>query len=261
MDLGLKDKVAVITGGSVGIGLAVAEGLAAEGAHIVIAARRPERVEARRRAIANVRRPRARRGLRRRHGRGLRSADRRGRDGSAAPTSSSTTPAPAQRDDHGGAGREVAGLLGSARDGRGAAGARARAADEGARRRRHPAQRLDLRRPAALVRADLQRDQGGADDVLEDAVDRGHRRQHPRQLRQPRPDPDARLGQDRKAAHRRQGRRLAGLSRRRRRRARADQALRHAEELANFFVFLCSDRASYSVGSTYFVDGGMLRTI
>lgn len=33
------------------------------------------------------------------------------------------------------------------------------------------------------------------------------------------------------------------------------------EELANFFVFLCSDRASYSVGSTYFVDGGMLRTV
>jgi NAD(P)-dependent dehydrogenase (short-subunit alcohol dehydrogenase family) len=33
------------------------------------------------------------------------------------------------------------------------------------------------------------------------------------------------------------------------------------EELADFFVFLCSDRASYSVGSTYFVDGGMLRTI
>jgi 3-oxoacyl-[acyl-carrier protein] reductase len=31
------------------------------------------------------------------------------------------------------------------------------------------------------------------------------------------------------------------------------------EELANFFVFLCSDRASYSVGSTYFVDGGMLK--
>ena len=33
------------------------------------------------------------------------------------------------------------------------------------------------------------------------------------------------------------------------------------EEVANFFVFLCSDRASYSVGSTYYVDGGMLRTI
>ena len=33
------------------------------------------------------------------------------------------------------------------------------------------------------------------------------------------------------------------------------------EELANFFVFLCSERASYSIGSTYFVDGGMLRTV
>ena len=33
------------------------------------------------------------------------------------------------------------------------------------------------------------------------------------------------------------------------------------EELAHFFVFLCSERASYSVGSTYFVDGGMLRTV
>ncbi len=33
------------------------------------------------------------------------------------------------------------------------------------------------------------------------------------------------------------------------------------EEVASFFVFLCSPRASYSVGSTYFVDGGMLKTI
>ncbi len=33
------------------------------------------------------------------------------------------------------------------------------------------------------------------------------------------------------------------------------------EELANFFVFLCSDKATYSVGSTYFVDGGMLKTV
>ena len=33
------------------------------------------------------------------------------------------------------------------------------------------------------------------------------------------------------------------------------------EELANFFVFLCSERASYSVGSSYFVDGGMLKTV
>ncbi|SDJ48590.1 SDR family NAD(P)-dependent oxidoreductase [Aliiruegeria lutimaris] len=32
-------------------------------------------------------------------------------------------------------------------------------------------------------------------------------------------------------------------------------------ELADFFVFLCSDRASYSIGSTYFVDGGMKVTV
>ena len=44
MDLGLRDKVAVITGGSVGIGLAVAEGLAAEGVHLVLAARGAERL-------------------------------------------------------------------------------------------------------------------------------------------------------------------------------------------------------------------------
>jgi len=33
------------------------------------------------------------------------------------------------------------------------------------------------------------------------------------------------------------------------------------EELASFFVFLCSPRASYSVGSSYYVDGGWLKTI
>jgi NAD(P)-dependent dehydrogenase (short-subunit alcohol dehydrogenase family) len=46
MDLGLRDKVVVITGGSVGIGLAAAKGFAAEGAHVVIAARNAERLEA-----------------------------------------------------------------------------------------------------------------------------------------------------------------------------------------------------------------------
>lgn len=33
------------------------------------------------------------------------------------------------------------------------------------------------------------------------------------------------------------------------------------EEVANFYVFLCSERASYSVGSTYYVDGGWLHTV
>lgn len=44
MDMGLKDKVAVITGGSVGIGLAVAEALAAEGANLLLCARNEARV-------------------------------------------------------------------------------------------------------------------------------------------------------------------------------------------------------------------------
>ncbi|MCJ7584459.1 MAG: SDR family oxidoreductase [Anaerolineales bacterium] len=33
------------------------------------------------------------------------------------------------------------------------------------------------------------------------------------------------------------------------------------EELADFFVFLCSPRASYCVGSTYYVDGGWLSVV
>jgi 3-oxoacyl-[acyl-carrier protein] reductase len=33
------------------------------------------------------------------------------------------------------------------------------------------------------------------------------------------------------------------------------------EELAHFYVFMCSARSSYCVGSSYYVDGGMLKTI
>jgi 3-oxoacyl-[acyl-carrier protein] reductase len=53
MDLELKDKVAVITGGSVGIGLAVAAGLAAEGVHIVIIGRQPDRTHSEAKGIAD----------------------------------------------------------------------------------------------------------------------------------------------------------------------------------------------------------------
>jgi NAD(P)-dependent dehydrogenase (short-subunit alcohol dehydrogenase family) len=33
------------------------------------------------------------------------------------------------------------------------------------------------------------------------------------------------------------------------------------EELADFFVFLCSPHSSYCVGSTYYVDGGWLNVV
>ena len=54
MDLGLKSKVAVITGGSIGIGLAVAKGFAAEGADVVITARNSERLETGRQDILSA---------------------------------------------------------------------------------------------------------------------------------------------------------------------------------------------------------------
>jgi 3-oxoacyl-[acyl-carrier protein] reductase len=52
MELGLKDKVAVVSGGSVGIGLAVAEALAREGVHLVLCARNEARVIERAQEIA-----------------------------------------------------------------------------------------------------------------------------------------------------------------------------------------------------------------
>ena len=54
MDLGLSGKVAVVTGGSVGIGLAIAEGLAAEGVHLVLAARGDERLRSEAARIADL---------------------------------------------------------------------------------------------------------------------------------------------------------------------------------------------------------------
>lgn len=52
MDLGLTDKVAIVTGGSEGIGKAAAQSMAAEGAKVVICARRADVLEA---AAAEIR--------------------------------------------------------------------------------------------------------------------------------------------------------------------------------------------------------------
>ena len=52
MDLGLRDKVAIVTGSSDGIGYTVAQTLAREGARVVLCARREARlVEARDRIV------------------------------------------------------------------------------------------------------------------------------------------------------------------------------------------------------------------
>jgi 3-oxoacyl-[acyl-carrier protein] reductase len=46
MDLGLKDKIAIVTGASRGIGKAISQELAAEGVHLVLCARGEERLSA-----------------------------------------------------------------------------------------------------------------------------------------------------------------------------------------------------------------------
>ena len=46
MDLGLKGKIAVVSGSTAGIGLAIAAALAGEGAHVVLNGRTDERVTA-----------------------------------------------------------------------------------------------------------------------------------------------------------------------------------------------------------------------
>ena len=78
---------------------------------------------------------------------------------------------------------------------------------------------------AALVRADLQRHQGGAGDALQDDGDGIHQGQYPGQRHQPRLRADAGLDQDRQAADRRlaaaTGRAISTISPRRTRRSPA----------------------------------------
>ena len=53
MDLGIKDRAAVVTGASRGLGRAVAERLAREGAHVLVNARSPDALDAAAREIAS----------------------------------------------------------------------------------------------------------------------------------------------------------------------------------------------------------------
>ena len=65
MDLGLKGKVAMVGGASRGLGFAVAEALASEGAHVSIASSNAGRHPRRRRTSRAHRRPDARHARRR----------------------------------------------------------------------------------------------------------------------------------------------------------------------------------------------------
>ena len=89
MDLGLSGRTAIVCGASQGIGLAVAEVLAEEGANVAMFARRREVLEREAERIGGLADPR-----RRHEPSGLRAARRGGRSRrSAASTSSSTTAA------------------------------------------------------------------------------------------------------------------------------------------------------------------------
>ena len=170
-------KVAVVTGGSVGIGLGVARAFAREGAHVLIAARDRDRAEDAAAQIAEEfgaagRRPR----LRRRDGRGLRQPGRRRAPRTSAAcdilvnnagTGSNETILEAP-DDKWQAYWDLH-VMAAVRLARGLVPMMARA-----RRRRDPQQRLDLRHAAAVVRADLQRHQGRAADALEEHGERVH---------------------------------------------------------------------------------------
>jgi 3-oxoacyl-[acyl-carrier protein] reductase len=94
MDLGLKDRVAIVTGGNRGIGYAISAGLLNEGAHVVVASLDPARnAQAIETLKAKVERPRDRRADRsQRAGGGRGACSRRPSPNSAGSTSWSTTP-------------------------------------------------------------------------------------------------------------------------------------------------------------------------
>ena len=264
MDLELRDKIAVVTGGSVGIGLAVAEGLAAEGVDVVLprAAKSATAAEADRIAATPQAFGRCRR---------LRRRDRRRDEALIAETERAFGGADILINNAGTGSNETImeapdekwqaywdlHVMAAVRLARGLA-PRMRRRGGGVILHNASicaAQPLwyepiyNVTKAALMMFSKTLADELIKDNIRVNTVNPG-------------PDPDARLDQDRQAAHRRQGRRLAGpISTAWRSEHAPINRFASPEELANFFVFLCSNRASYCVGSSYYVDGGMLRTV
>ena len=99
MDLGLKDRVAIVTGGNRGIGYAISAELLDEGAHVVVASLDPARnAQAIDKLKGQIERPRDRRADRpQRSRRRSRACSRPRSPNSAASTSWSTTPPTSRR--------------------------------------------------------------------------------------------------------------------------------------------------------------------
>jgi 3-oxoacyl-[acyl-carrier protein] reductase len=261
MDLGLRNKVAVITGGSVGIGLAIAEGLAAEGANLVLVARNGERVETEAARIGKQYRVEA-------VAVAADVATAEGCDAVIARTSSTF------------GGTDL--LINNAGTGSNETIAEA---DDAKWQYYWDLHVMAAVRLARGLLPDMKRRGGGvilhnasicavqplwyepiynttkaalmmfsktlANEVVGDNI--RVNTINPGLVRTPDWVKTARqiAGEDGYEAHLQSVADEAGGMKR----------FATPEEIANFFVFMCSDKASYSTGSTYFVDGGWLRTV
>ena len=259
----LKGKVAVITGGSVGIGLAVAEELASEGVHLALIARGGERAAERAAEIQ------AKHGVK---AIGIGADVSRAEDVTRALAEIeaafggvdiliSNAGHRHQRDRHERAGREVAVLLGPARDGGGADVARADPVDAPARGgvilmnasicAKQPLGYepiYNVTKAGLMMFSKCLSNEVIGDNIRVNCI-------NPGLILTPdwvKTATALTAGTDSNAE--------AYLD---------DIAKKNApigrfgspEELAHFFVFMCSPLSSYCVGSTYYVDGGWLNVV